>query len=96
MSRLQPHDPTFHCLLEILWHLHKLDHLGLRLVQSLPSATPESNLNIHNWDGYPAHELTQIRTLSFFHSQDQFLHRDIVGPRLLSSRLPCLTQSDRT
>jgi hypothetical protein len=94
MSRLHPHDPAFRRLLEILQHFQKLDHLKLRLVWSSPSATPEPN----DWDGHPlaAHELKQIRILSFFRSQGQFLPGDIVGPHLLSSRISCLTQSDRT
>ena len=66
MSQLRPHDPTFLCLLETLQHFWKLDHLGLQLVQSLPSAMPESNLNVHDWDEYPAYKLKQIRVLSFF------------------------------
>lgn len=98
MSRLHPHDPAFRHLSEILLHFQKLDHLKLRLVQSSPPATPEHHMNVHDWEGHPlaAHELKQIRILSFFCSQGQFLPGDIVGPHLLSSRIPCLTQSDRT
>src|SRR6266851_7457919 len=88
MKPLNPHDPTFHRLLEMLWHFQKVDHLGLQL---RPSTTPQAPLNGYDWEGYPVRELRQISSLSFFWGRGQLSPRDIVG-RHLSSLLPCLTQ----
>src|SRR6266851_9780637 len=60
---LNPHDPTFCHLLEMLWHFQKVDHLGLQL---RPSTMPQAPLNGYDWEGYPVRELRQISSLSFF------------------------------
>jgi hypothetical protein len=88
MKQLNPHDPAFRRLLEMLTHFQKLDHLGLRL---RPSTTPQAPLNDYDWEGYPVFELRQIRSLSFFWGQGRLSPGDIVG-RYLSSLLLCLTQ----
>ena len=88
LKQLNPHDPTFRRLLEMLWHFQKLDHLGLRL---RPSTTPQAPLNGYDWEGFPVRELRQIRSLSFFWGQGRLSPGDIVGCHL-SSLLPCLTQ----
>lgn len=93
MKQLDPHDPAFRRLLEILWHFEKLDHLGLRL---RPSTTPHTPLNDYDWEGYPARELRQVRSLNFFWAQGRLSPGDIVGRSLpfLCSSLPY--PSDRT
>ena len=63
MKPLNPYDPTFRHLLEMLWHFQKVDHLGLQL---RPSTTPQAPLNGYDWEGYPVHKLRQISSLSFF------------------------------
>jgi len=88
LKQLNPHDPTFRRLLEMLWHFQKLDHLGLRL---RPSTTLQAPLNGYDWEGFPVRELRQIRSLSFFWGQSRLSSGDIVGCHL-SSLLPCLTQ----
>ena len=66
MNRLQLFDPSFRHLLEILRHLQRLDCLGLRFVPDSPSTMLQSYPSDHDWDKYPARNLRQIRTLSFF------------------------------
>jgi len=63
MKPLNPHDPTFYCLLEMLWHFQKVNHLGLQL---RPSTMPQAPLNGYDWEGYPVCKLRQISSLSFF------------------------------
>jgi hypothetical protein len=82
LSRLHPHDPLFRDLLKALRHFRKLDYLGLRLVPSVPPAIPQANPGDH-WDGHPASELTQVRTLSF-RSQGLLSLGEMVCPHLLS------------
>jgi len=92
MNQLCPFDPSFCHLLEILQHFHKLDYLGLRFVPGFPSTMPQAHLGNHNWDKYPARNLRQIRTLSFFQSQGQLSTGDNVCPPLeLLLILPALT-----
>src|ERR1700761_362745 len=62
-SQLRPHDPSFHDLLKGLRRFPNLDHLGLRLVRKSQSAQPQASPG--NWDGHPASELKQVRTLTF-------------------------------
>jgi len=88
MKQLNPHDPTFHCLMEMLWHFQKLDHLGLRL---RPFTMPQAPLNGYDWEGYPVRKLRQICSLSFFWGQGGLSPGDIVCHHL-SSLLLCLTQ----
>lgn len=78
MSQFQPHDPTFLRLLQIVSHFQNLDHLGLRILPTLPSASPHTNLSHYDSDGYPTRELRQIRTLSWFLNQACLSHRDMV------------------
>ena len=78
---LHPHDPCFHRLLDMLRHIQVLNHLGLRL---LPSTTPQANPNNYDWEGHPAHELKQLRSLSFFR-QGRFSPGEVVCSHSLSS-----------
>ncbi len=87
LNRIHPQQSRFRHLLETLRHFQKLDHLGLRFVQSLPSAPSQASLNDHDWDGCPTRELRQIRTLSFFWGQNRLLPGDIVCSHFLSSCL---------
>ena len=88
ISRLHPQQSSFHHLLETLQHFQNLNHLGLRIMQSSPSAMSQESLNDSNWDGFPALELRQIHTLSFFWGQNRLSPGDIVCSRCLSSHLP--------
>ena len=97
-GQLSPFDPLFCRLLEILQHFQKLDHLGLQFVPSLPSTIlSQSCPGDHDWDEYPARDLGQIRTLSFFQSQSQLSTGDSVCPLvflLAFSTLTCVTGYD--
>jgi hypothetical protein len=81
LSRLHPYDPLFHQLLEALRHFQNLDRLGLLLVPSplddIPHARPG------DWDGHPACELRQVRSLSF-RNRGLLSPGDIVSPHMLS------------
>ena len=88
LNRIHPQQSCFRHLLETLRRFQKLDHLGLRFVQSSPSATSQASLNDHDWEGCPTRELRQIRTLSFFRGQNRLLPGDIVCSHCLSSCLP--------
>ncbi len=88
LNRIHPQQSRFRHLLETLRRFQKLDHLGLRFVQSSPSATSQASLNDHDWEGCPTRELRQIHTLSFFRGQNRLLPGDIVCSHCLSSCLP--------
>jgi len=87
VSQLPPqHDPSFRHLVEMLRRFRKLDHLGLQLVPSSPSAMPEAtqeSLDDYDWDGHPVSALRQVRTLSCFRSQGQLSPDEIVCHRIL-------------
>ena len=93
ISRLHPQQSSFHHLLETLRHFQKLDHLGLRIVQSSSLATSQASPNGHDWDRCPARELRQIRTLSFFQGRSRLSPGDVVRSLFLSS---CLDLTRRT
>jgi hypothetical protein len=80
MNQLHPFDPIFRHLLEILQRFQKLDYLGLRFAPGSPSSTPQLHPSDHDWDKYPARDLRQIRTLTFFQSQGQLATGDNVCP----------------
>lgn len=82
MDQLCPFDHSFRRLLEILRHFQKLDYLGLRFVPGLQSTVPQLSPDDRDWDKYPARELRQIRTLSFFHSHGHLSPGDNVCTRL--------------
>lgn len=85
LSRLHPPDPLFHQLLEALRHFQNLDRLGLLLVPSPLDDIPHESPG--DWDGHPACELKQVRTLSF-RNRGLLSPGDIVSsytfPRLLA------------
>jgi hypothetical protein len=93
MCRFDPHDPAFRRLLQILaiGDFQQLRHLELEFGPSSPSTTSQANVNEHDWYGYPARDLKQIRTLQFSQRWSQ-LSGDIVCPHHLCSHLLCLTQ----
>ena len=82
MNQFCPFDHSFRHLLEILRYFQKLDYLGLRFVPGLQSTVPQLSPGDRDWDKYPAHELRQIRTLSFFHSHGHLSPGDNVCARL--------------
>ncbi len=84
MSWIHLHDPLFLCFMETLQCFQKLDHLGLRLVPSPLSATPQASPSDHNWVRYPTSELRQVRTLSFFRGQGLLSPGEIVCLHILS------------
>ncbi|KAH9012570.1 hypothetical protein EDB85DRAFT_2158868 [Lactarius pseudohatsudake] len=65
VDQLRPHDHLFLHLVEALRRFQKLDHLGLRFVPSSSSAIPQASPEVDSWDGHPARELRQVRTLTF-------------------------------
>ena len=95
MGKHHPQDPIFRRLLGTVMHFRKLDHLGVRLLPNFSSAMPQSSLDGHDWDGYPARELNQIRVLKFY-SDGQLSPNDIVRPHYLSSFLQLPYLGDRT
>ena len=56
---------------------------------------PQSSLGGHDWDGYSARELSQIRILKF-QSDGQLSPNDIVRPHYISSCLQLPYLGDRT
>ena len=96
LGRLHPHDPSFHDLLKALRYFQKLTNLGLHLVPtSSISTVPQLEAGSGNWDGHPASELMQVRTLTFS-SLGSLSLGDIVCSYLLSLIfLALLTSHDR-
>lgn len=84
---IYPQQPSFRHLLEILQRFQNLDHLRLQIVLSLPSPTSQVSPDDYIGDGFPTHELRQIRMLSFSRGQNRLSPGDIVCSHCLSSHL---------